>query len=220
MNKSSIAIIDCAMEEPSLYCFNKMVNQYQRSFYYHTPPSMGIKTLKSQNDVAGYIVFGSISNVEDKLEWHLNLAKFLKEEIESNIPVLGICFAHQLMADAYGGKVSKIENKEYGEQGIREINFLSNRFGFKNSLNIFTSHRFEVTELPKDFELIATSSACKYDAIAHKKYPYLSFQGHPEASSYFIENTIKTSLSQEEIIKGSQGGQEILDSFFKLVDSN
>ncbi len=180
---------------------------------------MGIETLRVQKNVNAYIVFGSLSNVSDRLDWHKELAMFLKEKIEANIPVLALCFGHQLMADAYGGQIDKVDNELDGEQGVRTINFSQNELCLNSNLEIFVSHHYEVSSIPACFQSFATSPSCKYEALMHRDHPYFSFQGHPEASENFVKDIINKDLNASEMHNGLKGGQKILTQFFALVDN-
>ncbi len=191
-------------------------------------PQLGLSSLKrietSSMDFCeanGYIVFGSASNIEDQLNWQRELAHFMKDKILQNIPVLGICFGHQLIADSFGCKVDKNE-KGVSHRGVREITFLSDGFGFKKEekRTLFKYHSYEVKEITEDFIHLATSEECQYDALALKNYPYLGFQGHPEASQNFVLNDIKVTLEDNLFEKGQQDGKAIIRNFIKLVDSN
>ena len=146
----------------------------------------------------------------------------MKTEIEKGVPVLGICFGHQLMVDAFGGKVGPINMEMDLLQGSREVTILENKFGFKkdSKKQVFISHRFEVKEIPKEFIQLATSKDCKYDGLAHKTLPYFSFQGHPEASEHFVDRVIKKEkLTQEKEKKSYEDGLEIISNFIKIVDN-
>jgi len=197
-----------------------MISTFNYKFSYHAPPQMGIETLKAiEHETSAYIIFGSLSNVYERLPWQKELAKFMKEKVEANIPVLGICFGHQLIADAFGANIGEVENKDIGEQGVRSLIFNENRYQYINSLDILVSHHYEVKDIPSCLENLASSPECFHDALTHKEHPFIGFQGHPEASRHFIKDVINKELSEEEIQRGQKGGQKILEQFFTLVDS-
>ena len=216
-----ISVIDCAVKTASHNCFNRLTEFFNRPFFFHNPAMFTTDSLKRVRP-DGHIIFGSYSNVHEKLDWQIELASLMKEEIQRGIPVLGICFGHQLMAEKFGGKVGPINMDMKLFSGSREIEFLESIHGFIKSQKkqIFTSHRFEVKEMPEDFIHLATSSECFYDGLAHKTLPYFSFQGHPEASEFFVNSAIaKDSMTAEQESRAYSEGLEIITKFIELVDS-
>lgn len=97
-----------------------------------------------------------------------------------NIPILGICFGHQLIAHLIGGKVEKGKNAEYGiaKLVVDKPEFILQ--GVPKNFNVWVSHFDEVVELPKDFIALAHSETCKYEAMAHTKKKIFGVQFHPE----------------------------------------
>lgn len=217
----TLSIIDCAVKTASNNCFNRLVDEFQRPFHFHIPSMFGVESIK-RSKADGHIIFGSYSNVYEKLEWQRDLAKLMKEELLRGIPVLGICFGHQLMVDAFGGSIGPINSEMELLQGTRELKIINNRFGFKagEELEVFVLHRFEVKDIPKDFLHLGTSSDCKYDALAHKTLPLVSFQGHPEASNFFVKSGISDeSLSDTKEKRAYENGLLIVRKFIEMVDS-
>ncbi len=214
-----IAIIDCAIESPSYNCMNKIVETHKLPFTYHWVSTHGTSSLDFIEEASGYIIFGSDSNVGDRLPWQIDLAKRMKSKIESGIPVLGICFGHQLMADAYGAKIDLVTEDNKCFEGTRKQEILVDHLGFskKENIEIFITHHYEVKNLPNDFIHLATSKDCFYDGLAHRDLPFFSFQGHPEASRHFVQNHIEQKLPEQQISSGLKGGEHVISKFIELV---
>ncbi|MEE3079622.1 MAG: gamma-glutamyl-gamma-aminobutyrate hydrolase family protein [Bdellovibrionota bacterium] len=214
-----VAIVDPAISHPSYNCMNKIVERHQIPVTYHWVSSEGVESLSFIEEPSAYIVFGSDSNVGDNLDWQIKLSALMKEKIEKGIPVLGICFGHQLIADAYGSKIDLVvpENKCF--EGVREVEILEERFGFKKGekVPVFITHHYEVKELPENFIHLGTSKDCHLDAIAHKHLPFFSFQGHPEASDKFLNDHLEVELSDEDIKRGKEGGALVIENFLKYA---
>lgn len=186
-----IAILDCAIKQASFVCFNRLVQHIDIPFTYHRPSVEGLSSLHHDKNADGYIIFGSASNVEERLDWHKELADFCLERLQNKQPVLGLCFGHQLMADAFGLEVIKNPG-EKSYYGTREVTFNQNwgsyRKGDKKTL--FVAHSYQVSGCNDQLITLANSEVCPQDALIHKELPYLGFQPHPEASEYFVTQEI------------------------------
>lgn len=160
----------------------------------------------------GYIILGSYSNIEDRLSWHKELSSFIDRKLHENIPVLGICFGHQLMADFYGAKVT-LNNGGLSYQGARKVNVGQRSYLF------IVAHKYQVTDLPDSFTRLGTSETCKNEIIKHNELPFTGIQAHPEASKHFIKNTLeKCDLSLDEQEDSLHDGIQFIKKF--LTDNN
>lgn len=214
---SHIAIIDCAISEPSIRCANRMKRVFNLSFSYHCPSWFGIETLKVDKPNA-WVIFGSYSNVEDRLTWQLALQSFMQNEILKGVPTLGICFGHQLMADAFGATVIKNKNGQCFS-GPRKVKIIKDFKGLTKGeeVTMMTQHSFQLKDLPKDFVHIGESDECKYDIIAHKTLPYISYQGHPEASDHFMKTNMDKAPSKQDIENMLGGGDHVISRFLDSI---
>ena len=95
-----------------------------------------------QPEVRGIILSGGPLNVYEN-----NKYKFEKKILKLNIPILGICFGHQILSKEMGGKVKKSNHREFGFAEIKKIqnSLLTNNFFNKNkSTNVWMSHADQV----------------------------------------------------------------------------
>ena len=101
---------------------------------------------------------------------------------KNEIPLLGICFGHQLIGKAFGSKLRSLENcvKDFKNVEVLEPNeiFASWCKGAKIMLSQY--HKDYLTSLPKDFVLLARSDSCKIEAMKHKTRPIYGVQAHIE----------------------------------------
>ncbi len=106
-----------------------------------------------------------------------------------NVPILGICYGMQTLAEQMGGHVVSADKKEFGHA---QLEILSDSILFKNlnkKTNVWMSHGDQVQDLPDDYELIASTSSATIAAMQHKKLQIYAIQFHPEVTH--TENGIK-----------------------------
>ena len=97
------------------------------------------------------------------------------------IPVLGICFGVQILAQFLGGKVERGDKREYGKGTLTVSSASCALFqGLPSKLQVWNSHGDKLTRLPKDFVVVGTTENSSYAAIEHPKRRYFGIQFHPE----------------------------------------
>jgi GMP synthase (glutamine-hydrolysing) len=109
---------------------------------------------------------------------------------ELGVPVLGICYGMQTMAQQFGGKVAGSDVSEFGYAQIRHVaeggllHDIKDHIDSdgKGLLDVWMSHGDKVVELPEDFELIAETESCPIAGMAHKDKPFFGIQFHPEVT--------------------------------------
>jgi len=135
------------------------------------PPNFPVKKLKN---VRGVVLSGGPQNLSER-----NALRVSKAIFKLGRPILGICYGMQLTAFELGGKVKAGRTREYGPTKIRVRKSPIFR-GLKPAQMTWMSHGDQVTELPKGFEMIASSPSCQYAAMADEKRRTYGLQFHPE----------------------------------------
>ncbi len=139
-----------------------------------------IKNKDIDRSVKGMILSGGPLNVNQ-----INKYSFDKKIIDNQIPILGICFGHQILSKLNGGKVKQSKYREFGLANIlkkKESTLTKNFFNKKNINKVWMSHADQVSELPKNFEVIASSKNSKFSIIENKKKKFYGVQFHPEVT--------------------------------------
>lgn len=137
-----------------------------------------------------YITTGSRHNAYDTDPWIEKLKAFVREIDTAKKKCLGVCFGHQLIAEALGGKVERSE-KGWGI-GVAEFEIkepLPLMAGPGSTFKILVSHQDQVTKLPKSASLLASSNFCPFGAYAVGNH-ILSMQGHPEFTPDYLTKLI------------------------------
>ena len=139
-----------------------------------------IKDKDIDNSIKGLILSGGPLNVYES-----NRYSFDKKFLEKNIPVLGICFGHQILSKLNGGKVKKSKHREFGLANInkgRDSLLTKNFFKNKRSTKVWMSHADQVSRLPKNFDVIASSGNSKFAIVENKFKKLYGVQFHPEVN--------------------------------------
>ena len=112
-----------------------------------------------KTQIKGIILSGGPLNV-----YQSKKVKFKKEIFSWNIPVLGICFGHQIISKELGGKVKQAKYREFGLVKLKKLykSKLTDNFFNKSGINnVWMSHADEVIKLAKGFKLIAKTAKSK-----------------------------------------------------------
>jgi GMP synthase (glutamine-hydrolysing) len=136
-----------------------------------------------------------------------------------DIPILGICYGMQTLAEQFGGQVSASKAKEFGHASIT-IETACNLFeGFDigASIDVWMSHGDHVSTLPDQFNLIASTQSAPIAAMAHIQKPIYALQFHPEVThttegNIILENFVfRICNCQAQWKMGNLIEQRILD---------
>lgn len=102
--------------------------------------------------------------------------------LDMGIPVLGLCYGHQLIAKNLGGKISRGSAREYGRATL-SISIGSELFkGLSDNEQVWMSHGDAVEVLPESFNVLASTSECTFAAVGHASKKIFGLQFHPEVT--------------------------------------
>ncbi len=153
-----------------------------------------------------FLITGSKSSVYDDQPWVKNLLAWIANAYASGSCFLGICFGHQALAAALGGKVVKSE-KGWGV-GVRELMFQPGLPRWldlgQSTLKLIYSHQDQVVELPEGTKVLLADDFCPYAAFALKER-VVGFQGHPEFDPEYSRRLFlhRASSIGEDVLAGA-----------------
>jgi len=138
-----------------------------------------IRGLKKNKSIKGIILSGGPLTTTNKNS--ISLDNYI---LDLNLPILGICYGHQILAKKFGGKVKISKTREFGKASVKSkltSPITKNFFKYK-STQVWMSHQDIVYKIPLGFKKIASSDNSKFAIISNEKKKYYGIQFHPEVS--------------------------------------
>lgn len=195
-----------------------------QGFEFETYPVVDNHFPENVNVCKGWLITGSVYSAYDDMPFISELENFIREAYTANVPIVGICFGHQIMAQALGGKVEKYN----GGWGVGQSDYLLR----EKTVNLLAIHQDQVVAKPPEAKVVLSNDFCKIAGLAYKGTA-ISFQPHPEFSPDFmralIDTKSKNGMSRQLAaqakfdIKADNHASKIaalLSDFFKSKGSN
>ena len=160
--------------------------------------------LPAVTEISGVIITGSHAMVSDAEAWSVKTANWLREIAPTKIPILGICYGHQLIAEALGGKVDfHPGGREIGTVKIAKTAAADNDplfCGLPEDLMVHVAHAQSVIKLPPQATLLASNSFEPHHAFVLDNHIW-GVQFHPE----FTEDITKAYLLELKMTLQDEG---------------
>ena len=136
-----------------------------------------------------YLITGSPAGVYDPLPWIAPLQQFIRDAKDARM--VGVCFGHQVMAEALGGHVEK-SDRGWGA-GLHRYDVVRPEpwLDGAGTISVPASHQDQVVVRPPNTEVVAQSDFTPFAALAWTDRPAISFQFHPEFSPAFAKALIE-----------------------------
>ena len=129
----------------------------------------------------GWLITGSKHGAYEDLPWIAPLEELIRDIYADGRPLVGVCFGHQIIAQALGGTVEKFDGG--WSVGVTEYEIEGTRL----PLNAW--HQDQVTKLPEGAQVVGSSAFCDYAALLYGNHIY-TIQPHPEFTATMMDRLI------------------------------
>ena len=152
-------------------------HRIQRSLQYLDIPSKLVSNTLSVEEIQKENPTGLILGGGPSIDESGNSEEYIKN---IDVPILGICLGHQLIAKAFGGEVSTSNTESYAQVKINIMNDNNLFEGLAPEMDVWSSHKDEVKSITTEFEILASSDLCNIESFKHKNKDIYGIQFHPE----------------------------------------
>lgn len=191
----------------------------------------GERLTKQPDEYAGILITGSAAMLSTPQSWMNDTAAWLKTGVERNVPVLGVCFGHQMLAYALGGRIAP--NPNGLEAGTVSVLFNGDRQGdplfsdFPDEADFHVHHQETVAEAPEGALVLACNAHDRHQAVRFADKAW-GVQFHPELDADIMnalievlaEGMTKAGIAVapiRESIKDAPYGPVLLKRFYRLA---
>ncbi|KAK6357538.1 hypothetical protein TWF718_001847 [Orbilia javanica] len=157
-------------------------------------PSLG--NYKNNEGGGGFdavLISGSRYNAWGDDKWIVELVGFVRECVEIGVPVIGICFGHQIVGRALGAEVGRNENGWEVAPTVLGVSEKGREVFGKESLTLHLMNRDIVKTCPADMEVLASSSKTQIHSL-YRPGKVFTVQGHPEFNEEIISELLKMRM--------------------------
>ena len=185
MSNDCLAVLDFGSQYAHL-----IAKRLRRQGFYteiHTPASPASKLAHAR----GLILSGGPASVYEE-----QTPDFNSKLLELELPILGLCYGHQLTALHFGGSIENTGSGEFGKAHLQQTHPSALWKGIDFPTQVWMSHQDSVTDLPRDFEIIAQTDGCPSAALQHRQKPIYTLQFHPEVKDTLCGSEILANFAE------------------------
>lgn len=151
---------------------------------------LGEEAPEDLSEFNGYLLTGSRAGVYEDHDWISPLITLLRRIRESRIPVFGVCFGHQIMAEAFDGEAKLAPGGWVAGKFGQQLSPAGETLFGPGPLTMLSVHRDQVTKTPPGAERLTADAASPDGALIWRNFPALSFQFHPEFTADYYRDLV------------------------------
>jgi GMP synthase (glutamine-hydrolysing) len=222
---TTIAIVDASVgETPAARNLTREIDAettvYKASAGQFPPAASGMR------DIDGVVISGSQTAVYEDKDWIHHLGMWVRDGAAADVPMLGICWGHQILAQSLGGRVVDMGEHELGYRTIERVGDDPIFDGLPRSVTAFQTHSDRVAELPPGAVELARND---YGNQAFRLGSTYGVQFHPEydleTAEWVVGNkdlsaakrdTVTAGLNEENVAS-ARDVKAVFDNFLDIV---
>jgi GMP synthase-like glutamine amidotransferase len=209
--------------DPYPVMFAALLDKSNEGLTYRTYSVINGEMPDSIDDCDGWLITGSRHGVYEKLDWMLLLESFIRTLFEENKPLVGICFGHQIIAQALGGLVTQ-SDKGWGiglhnyQVDVAQSWMADAPSSAPEKISIYAFHQDQINQLPPASTVFLSSDFCPYAGLTYGDTIF-SVQAHPEFEAIYEHalidmyngNIVPESVAANALL-GMQGNDSKADT--------
>ena len=214
-----LALLNCDIVKPELRhiagLYPDMFHQVARDMIFDVFNIYENHFPKNVKDYDGYFVNGSSKSVYDDIPWIGRLKDFVQTIYKVNLRFAGICFGHQMLAEALGGKVNRAPSGwcvgAHEFEVIQQEDWMQ---PFQSNFRVLMTCHDQILELPENSTVLAKSSKCPV-GLYRVGENMLGIQGHPDFPRSYLTELMKGRvelLGRKTFESGIRSMQQEIDS--------
>jgi len=180
--------------------FNNLFTKYAPGIEIEAYDVMNGNFPDIDGNLQGFLITGSPHSAYEDEAWILELKQFIQHVYNRRKKIVGVCFGHQIIAEALGGKVARFpKGWGIGVQPVHVNKTMEWMKPINHELNLLVSYQDQIEILPPNSTVLASNSHCSYFMYEVENI-VLGIQGHPEFDKKFVEVLYKSrveSLGQD-----------------------